>query len=178
MNKARWYIAAFVLATFLLLPLAANAQAEKSSSKKSDVPESPKVVKTPAKPPLQSVTLPSTAEAVSKVAEEASAKSLAAKAAGKTSSQSGTSGAPGDAVLEFHPTATTPAAGSGDFKEKDNKNSVLKNIHGSAYGAAASAAGSASAEGGPSGPIRAMARSIFTWKVDTPRPAHQFLIEQ
>ena len=151
MNKTPWHIAAFILAAFLVLPLAANAQAEKSSSKRSAGPDSSKVVKTPARPPLQSVTLPSTAEAVSKVAEEASAKSLAPKAAGKNSSQSGTSGAPGEAVLEFHPTATTPAAGSGDFQEKDHKNSVLKNIHGSAYGAAASAAGSASAEGGSVG---------------------------
>ena len=151
MNKAPWHIAALILAAFLLLPGAANAQAEKSSSKKSAGPDSSNVVKTPAKPPLQSVTLPSTAEAVSKVAEEASAKSLAAKTAGKTSPQSGTSDVPGDAVLEFHPTATAPAAGSGDFKEKDNKNSVLKNIHGSAYGAAASAVGSASAEGGAVG---------------------------
>ncbi len=151
MNKAPWHIAAFILAALLVLPLVANAQAEKSSSKKSSVPEGPAVVKTPAKPPLQSVTLPSTAEAVSRVAEEASAKSLEAKAAGKTSSQSGSSGAPGDAVLEFHPTATPPASGSGGFQEKDNKNSILKNIHGSAYGAVASAAGSASAEGGAVG---------------------------
>lgn len=151
MTKAPWHIAVFILAASLLLPLGSKAQTEKSSSKPEAAHKSAKAVTAPARPPLQSITLQTTAEATRKVAEEASAKSLAAKAPVKTPTQAGTRGAPGDAVLEFHPTATPPAAGSGDFKEKDKKNSVLKNIHGSAYGAAASAAGSASGEGGAVG---------------------------
>lgn len=151
MSKAPWHIAAIILVAFLLLPPGAKAQTEKSSSKPEATNKGAKAVKAPAKPPLQSVTLQSTAEAARKVAEEASARALGQEKAPKNSKQSGTSGAPGDAVLEFHPTASPPAEGSGNIQEKDNKSSVLKNIHGSAYGAAASAAGSASAEGGAVG---------------------------
>jgi hypothetical protein len=151
MNKAPWYIAVFVLATSLLLPLGAKAQTEKSSSKPEANKKSAMAVKAPAKPPLQSLTLQTTAEAARKVAEEASAKALGQEKASKNSNQPSASEMKDGAVLEFHPTTTPPSAGSGGFQEKDHKNSVLKNIHGSAYGAAASAAGSASAEGGAVG---------------------------
>jgi hypothetical protein len=153
MSKTPWHIALFVLAMFLLLPLAATAQVEKSSNKADTDPENAKAVKASRKQSLQSVTLPSTAEAVRKVAEQASAKALAPGAAPKASKQPGTDGATDGAVLEFHPANGPPTAGleSGTFQVKGRKKSVLKNIHGSAYGAAASAAGRASDEGGAVG---------------------------
>ena len=76
MSKAPGYIAVFVLATFLLLPLGAKAQAEKSSSKPETTHKSAKAVKVPANPQLQTVTLQTTAEDARKVAEEASALAL------------------------------------------------------------------------------------------------------
>jgi hypothetical protein len=151
MNEAPWHFAVFVLATFLLLPLGANAQTERSSSKPEATNKSAKAVKAPAMPPLQSVTLQSTAEAARKAAEEASARALGQEKVSKNSKQPGASELTDGAVLEFHPTTNPPSAGSGGFHEKNHKNSVLKNIHGSAYGAAASAAGRASAEGGAVG---------------------------
>lgn len=153
MSKTPWHVGRFVLAIFLLLPLAAMAQVEKSSSKMNASPENAKVAKDPGKLPLQSVTLPNTAEAARKAAEEASARAQAPKATSTTSKQTGTHGATDGAVVEFHPADGPPAAGSDSnpFQGKDRKKSVLKNIHGSAYGAAACAAGRASDAGGAVG---------------------------
>lgn len=142
-----------VLAVFLVLPTAAVAQQEKPSGSHPSDSQNSKTVKAPDKLPLQSVTLVSTDEAARKAAEEARAKAQDPKANSKTAKHEGDKGAANAAVLEFHPTDGTPGPDSskGTFQEKDRKKSVLKNVHGSAYGAAASGTGGANGESGSVG---------------------------
>ena len=153
MSKTPWQTVLLVLALFLLLSPAASAQTQKTSSKADAGRNNTKAVKGPDKLSLQSVTLTSTAEAARKAAEEATARTSAPKTTQKNSKQSGSSDTTEGAVLEFRATDGPPASAvsAGGFQEKGHKKSVLKDIHGSAYGATASAAGSASAEGGAVG---------------------------
>jgi hypothetical protein len=142
-----------VLTLFLFLPVAATAQVKKTSNPQSSTSEKPKAAKTPSTLPLQSVTLVSTAEAVRKVAEEASAKGQTAKRPAETWNHARSKPGADGAVLEFHPTDSSVLADSaaGTVQAKSEKKSVLKNIHGSAYGATASGAGRADGEGGAVG---------------------------
>ncbi|MGH7969194.1 MAG: hypothetical protein ACREIC_10760, partial [Limisphaerales bacterium] len=74
------------------------------------------------------------------------------KAASETAKREGDKGAANAAVMEFHPTdGAAPDSSKGTFQVKDRKKSVLKNIHGSAYGAAASGIGGANGESGAVG---------------------------
>jgi len=149
MSKTPWHAALFVLAIFLLLPAASNAQAEKPSTQNNAVQKRTKAAKAPAKLDLQSVTLVSTEAAARKVAEEASARAQEPKAALQTPKQAASQQGAEGAVHEFHP-EDDPAINSAaaTFHVKDHKKSLLKNIHGSAYGAAASQIGQASGEAG------------------------------
>jgi hypothetical protein len=153
MSKRPWQTVLAVLALFLLLPSPANAQEGKPSHAQPSDSQNAKAVKAPAKLPLQSLTLVNTADAARKVAEEESARKQLEKASGPAAKHSESGKAAGGAVLEFHPTDGPAAADSsqGTFKVKGRKKSVLKNIHGSAYGAAASGIGGANGEGGAVG---------------------------
>jgi len=154
MNKAPWKTLLIVLALFLALPAAATAQAGKISDTHPSNSKNAKAVRPATKTSLQSVTLVSTDELARKVAEEESSKSQAPKAGEKHSKGADTSKGTDGAVLEFRPTDSPPAADSsnGTFQVKDGKKkSVLKNIHGRAYGAAASGIGGANGEGGAVG---------------------------
>ncbi|HXH50429.1 MAG TPA: hypothetical protein VNM47_13890 [Terriglobia bacterium] len=153
MSKTPWQTLLLVLALFLLLPSIATAQEEKSASPQPSDSKDAKGVKPAGKLPLQSVTLVSTEEAARKAAEELQARAESDKTAPGTSKQAEASKAAEGAVLEFHPTDGLPGAavGKGGVQEKDRKKSALKNIHGSAYGAAASATGRANSEGGAVG---------------------------
>jgi hypothetical protein len=153
MSKTPWQTVLLVLALFLLLPPAATGQEEKTASLQPSDSKSAKAAKPASKLPLQSVTLVSTEEAARKAAEEVRARAESGKTAPETSKQAEGSKAAEGAVLEFHPTDGLPGAAvaKGGLQEKDRKKSVLKNIHGSAYGAAASAAGRANSEGGAVG---------------------------
>lgn len=152
MSKTPWQTMLLVLALFLVLPSAAAAQKEKSSNVPPPNPKSVKSIKPQSNPPLQDLTLVSTAAAVRKVAEEASARAQSPKAASKTSVKAKSKQVADGAVLEFHPeNSPTGDSTKGGFQTKGRKKSVLKNIHGSAYGAAASAVGQANGEGGAVG---------------------------
>lgn len=153
MSKTPWQTMLVVLALFLLLPPAATAQEEKPSHPHPSDSQNAKAVKAPGKLPLRSVTLVNTTEAARKVAEEESARAQGPKAASKTAKHKGDKEAAGAAVLEFHPTDENPATDSskGTFQVKGHKKSILKNIHGSAYGATASGVGRANGEGGAVG---------------------------
>lgn len=153
MSKTPWQTTLVVLALFLVLPAAATAQQEKPSGSPTSDSQNAKTVKAPGKLPLQSLTLVSTEEAARKAAEEARAKTQRPQAAAETAKHKGDKEAANAAVLEFHPTDGTaaPDSSKGTFQVKDRKKSVLKNIHGSAYGAAASGVGRAHGEGGAVG---------------------------
>jgi hypothetical protein len=152
MSKTLWQTMLLVLALFLVLPSAAAAQEEKSSNAPPPNPKSVKSTKPQSSPSLQDVTLVSTAAAVRKVAEEASSKAQAPKAASKTSVKAKSKQVADGAVLEFHPESNpTGDSTKGGFQKRSGKKSVLKNIHGSAYGAAASTVGQANGEGGAIG---------------------------
>ncbi len=153
MSKTSWHIALFVLAMFTLLPVAASAQEQKSSNPQAIPSEGAKNAKAPSKLPLQSLTLINIDQDVRKVAEEASARSKASKTTTQAPTQKGSAQPAEGAVLEFKPTdnAFGTAADPGTFQVKTHKKSVLKNIHGSAYGATASALGNANTESGAVG---------------------------
>ena len=153
MSKTPWQTVLLVLALFLLAPSAVTAQEGKSASPQPSDSKSPKDVKPAGKLPLQSVTLVSTEEAARKAAEEVRARAESDKTAPKTSKQAEGSKAAEGAVLEFHSTDGLPGSSvaTGGSQDKDHRKSVLKNIHGSAYGATASAAGRANSEGGAVG---------------------------
>jgi len=154
MSKTPWQTVLVVLALFLLLPPAATAQDGKPSHAQPSDSQNAKAAKAPGMPPLRSVTLVNTTEAARKVAEEESARKQLEKASAPAAKHSESGKAAGGAVLEFHPTDGTPAADSsqGTFQVKDSKKKpALKNIHGSAYGAAASGVGRANGEGGAVG---------------------------
>lgn len=153
MTKTLWQTMLVLLAGFLVQPAVAVAQQEKPSNSHPSDSQNSKAVKAPEKLPLQSVTLVSTDEAARKAAEEARAKTQSHKAASENAKREGDKAVANSAVTEFHPTDGPPPADSskGTFKEKDRKKAVLKNIHGSAYGAAASGIGRANGEGGAVG---------------------------
>jgi hypothetical protein len=153
MSRMPWQTALLVLALFLLLPPAVTAQEEKPSNPHAPKSESAKEAKAPGKLPLRSVTLVNTTETARKVAEEASARAQSGRTVPQTSQAAEAGKATDGAVFEFHPADGPPAAdaGKGDFQKKGRRKSVLKNIHGSAYGAAASSVGRAHGEGGAVG---------------------------
>jgi hypothetical protein len=153
MTKTPWQTVLLVSALFLLLPPASSAQEKKPTSPQPSDSKSAKAAKPASKAPLQSVTLVSTEEAARKAAEEVRARAESGKTAPGSSKQAGPSKAAEGAVLEFHPADGLPGAAvaKGGLQEKDRKKSGLKDIHGSAYGAAASAAGRANSEGGAVG---------------------------
>lgn len=152
MSKTPGHIALFVLATFLLMPAAASAQEGTRSGPHSSNSKNTKTAKPAVNPSLQSVTLVSSDEVAKKVAQEASARAEDSRTSPKKSKQSETAKATDGAVLEFHPTDSPPVASEKDtFQIKEHKKSVLKNVHGSVYGATASAVGQAHDEGGAVG---------------------------
>jgi hypothetical protein len=152
MSKTPWQIALLVLAMFLLMPAGAFAQEAKNSNHPPSIPKNTKAVKPAAKPSLKSVTLVSSDAIARKVAEEESASAQASKTDSKHSKQAEASKSPDSAVLEFHPTDSPPVqSGKGTLQVKNRKKSVLKNVHGSVYGATASSAGGAQGEGGAVG---------------------------
>lgn len=142
------------LTLFLLPPVAASAQAQKTPAHGPSISKSQKAAeKTPSKLPLQALTLVSTSEAARKAAEEATVKSQHTRGTSPPSSQAGSKQEADGGVLEFHADDSAPLADSapGTFHAKDQKKSVLKNIHGSVYGAAASGVGQANAVNGAVG---------------------------
>jgi hypothetical protein len=153
MSKTTWQTVLLVMALFLLLPAAGAAQGEKSSSPQKSASTDSKALKAPGQPPLQSVTLVNTAEAARQVAKEASARAQAPKAASTTSNKTAPQPEAGGAVLELHPADLSDLAETETraVQTKSPKKSVLKNIHGSAYGAAVSQVGQANGEGGDVG---------------------------
>ncbi|TAM81037.1 MAG: hypothetical protein EPN47_14260 [Acidobacteria bacterium] len=153
MSRALPQTALLVLALILLLPPAATAQKQKIGSSQAADPKNPKAEKPTAQLPLQSVTLVSTEEAARQAAEEVRARAQPSKAGPGNPKQAEPGKAADRAVLEFHPADSLPGADvpRGGFQENDSKKSVLKNIHGSAYGSAASATGRANSEGGAVG---------------------------
>jgi hypothetical protein len=152
MSKKPSHMALSVLAMFLLMPAAVCAQEGKTSDHPPSIRNNAKAVKPAAKPSLKSVTLVSSDALARKVAEEESARAQASKTDSKHSKQAEASKATDGAVLEFHPTDSPPVeSGKGTFQVKNRKKSVLKNVHGSVYGAAASAVGGAHGEGGAVG---------------------------
>jgi hypothetical protein len=152
MSKTPRRMALLVLAMFLLMPAATFAQEGKTPDHPPSNSKNAKPVNPAANPSLKSVTLVSSDAVARKVAEEESAKAQASKTNSKHSKQAETSKATDGAVLEFHPTDSPPAqSGKGTFQVKNRKKSVLKNVHGSVYGAAASAVGGAHGEGGAVG---------------------------
>lgn len=148
MSRTPRHTILFVLAMFLLAPVAVAAQQKKTSNPQHSTLKEPNATTTPAKLPLQSLTLVSTSEAARKVAEEASTKAETSKKGAASSNLSKSGQEAEGAVLEFKPADTSSLAGStaGAFKAKGRSKSLLKNIHGSAYGAAASAIGQANGE--------------------------------
>ncbi|HET7214700.1 MAG TPA: hypothetical protein VFL79_13995 [Terriglobia bacterium] len=153
MSKTLWQTMLVLLALFILLPAAAPAQQEKPSGPLPSNLQNSKDTRTPGKLPLQSVTMVNTREAARKVAEEESAKVQGSHAVSETARHKGDKSTANPAVLEFHPTAGTSADASKEtFQVKNHrKKSALKNIHGSAYGAAASGIGGGNVEGGDVG---------------------------
>lgn len=153
MSKTPWQTMLAVLASFILLSAAAIAQQEKPSGPRPPDLQNSKDVRAPGKLPLQSVTLVDTKAAARKVAEEESAKVQGSRAASGTAKHQVDKAAANPAVLEFHPTRGTPAADTskGILQAKNKKKPGLKNIHGSAYGAAVSGMGGANAESGAVG---------------------------
>jgi hypothetical protein len=154
MSKTPWQAVLVVLALFLFLPSAATAQEEKPSHPQPSGSQNAKAAKAPGMPPLRSVTLVNTTEAARKVAAEESARRQLKKDVALTPKQPQSGKTADGAVLEFQPTDGTPATNSsqGTFQVKDSKKKpLLKNIHGSAYGAAASGVGRANGEAGAVG---------------------------
>lgn len=153
MYKTLGHVVLFVLPWFLFLSVTATAQIKKPSSSQSPTSEKPEAGKAPARLPLQSVTLVTPEQAARKVAEEASTKTRNHKTAPGISNLAGPGQGTEGAVLEFRPADSSQLADSAAAAAhaKGRKNSVLKNIHGSAYGATASGAGRASGEGGSVG---------------------------
>lgn len=152
MSKTHWQTLMILLAVFLVLPAVANAQQEKTSGPHASDSQNLKSAKAPDKLPLRSLTLISTDEAARKAAEEARAKEQPQKDASKTTMREDDKGTADAAVMEFRATdGATTRSSKETFQVKDRKKSVLKNIHGSAYGAAASGIGGANGEGGAVG---------------------------
>lgn len=149
MSKTSWRGLLLVLALFLLSPVGASAQEKKNSQ--SSAQEKPRVVVAPDKLPLPSVPLISTEEAARSVAKQATAR---AGTAGKSATNPAVKeqGAE-DAVIELHPADASPLADSptGNVEAKGRHKSLFKNVHGSAYGAAASGVGRARGEAGAVG---------------------------
>jgi len=154
MSKTACPTVLLALILFLFLPAAASAQTVKPSAPDHSIPESRKTAeKTPSKLPLQALTLVSTSEAARKAAEEASLKEGIPKGKALTSDPPGSKQETDGGVLEFHANDSPPLSDSttGTFHAKDQKKSVLKNIHGSIDGATASGVGRANAVDGAVG---------------------------
>ena len=154
MSKTPWQTVFVFPALFLLLPPGAGAQQAKDPGPRpSDSKKTSKAAKAPDKVPLRSVTLVNTTDAARKVAEEEIARKQMEKESPLAGKQQEPGKGAGSAVLEFHATESTPAADSSraTVQEKGRKKPALKNIHGSAYGGAASGIGRANGEGGAVG---------------------------
>lgn len=140
MSKTAGRTVLLALALFLLLPVAGSAQGEKTPALHKTPAANNKSVRASNKLPLAALTAVSTSDAVRKAAAEISAKRLALKDAGKN---------PGkrtdNAVQEFQINDSSGFADSSKdtFHLKEHKKSLLKNIHGSVYGATASGVGRA-----------------------------------
>lgn len=153
MSRTPWQTTLLALALLVFVSPAATAQEQKTASPHATHSKNAQAAKPAAQLPLQSVTLVSTEEAARKAAEEMRAKAQTSKTPSKASKEAEAGNTADGAVLEFHPTDSLPGkvAVKGGVQEKGGSKPVLKNIHGSAYGAAASAAGRANDEGGDVG---------------------------
>lgn len=153
MSRTPWQTVLLVLALFLFLSPVATAQQHKTAGADATDSKSANAAKPAAQLPLQSVTLVSTEEAARNAAEEVRARAQSNETSHETPKQAEASNPAAGAVLEFHPTDSLLGKdlAKGGFQQKDQDKSVLKDIHGSAYGAAASAAGRANGEGGDVG---------------------------
>ena len=152
MSKTALFTVLLALVLPLLVP-AASAQEKNTTQPGDHGAKNAQAAKSPDEISLRSLTLPSTSEAARKVAEDASAREQKSRATSQTSGSSKPTEADGGAVLEFRPADGFPGKGTegGTFKAKGRKKSVLKSIHGSAYGISASAPGAANDEGGAVG---------------------------
>ena len=153
MSRTPWQTALLAPVMFVFLSPAATSQEPKSVSPRATDSQDVKAAKPAARLPIRSLTLVSTEEAARKAAEEMRAKAQTSKTPPETSQEAEAGKAADGAVLEFHPTDSLPGKGAvkGGVQEKDRSKPVLKNIHGSAYGAATSAAGRANGESGDLG---------------------------
>ncbi len=122
-------IVAVVLGLWLSVTAPAKAQAQGATPSGSSTAKT-KTSDTSAKLPLKDITLVST----SKAAREAALKTKT-KAPGKSASKSGQMA--GDGVMEFQLARQESSAryDSGTVQVKDGKKHVLKDIHGTIYGA-------------------------------------------
>ncbi len=122
-------IVAVVLGLWLSVTAPAKAQAQGATPSGSSTAKT-KTSDTSAKLPLKDITLVST----SKAAREAALKTKT-QAPGKSASKSGQMA--GDGVMEFQLARQESSAryDSGTVQVKDGKKHVLKDIHGTIYGA-------------------------------------------
>lgn len=153
MSKTACQTVLLALTLLLLLPTVATAQAEKTTNTPNPAAQNQKAAKTPKKLPLEALTLVSTSEAARGAAAEISAKKMALKDATRTSGKTGTKQKADGGVQQFQIDNAAGLADSsnGTFRIKDHKRSLLKNIHGSIYGATASGVGRANSVDGDVG---------------------------
>lgn len=143
MSKTACCTVLLVLTLFLLLPAAASAETKETPAARNSPPKSAKTSKAPSKLPIQSITLVNADEIAREVGKEASIKAQASKGTTRTSGKAQPGQQADGAVQEFHAVNAAPLADSsaGTYNAKRHKHSVLKNVHGSIYGATASGAG-------------------------------------
>ncbi|HEX5412666.1 MAG TPA: hypothetical protein VFZ27_12525 [Terriglobia bacterium] len=153
MSRARWQNVLIVLALLVLVSPAAAAQEQDTASPRATDSKKTKAAKPVVQLPLRSVTLVSTDEAARNAAEEVRARAQSSKTSPDKTKQADVGKAADGAVLEFHPADGLPgrSAVKRGIQQEGRSKSVLKNIHGNAYGTAASAAGRARGEGGEVG---------------------------
>lgn len=153
MSKMLRYTTLLVLASFAFLSASAAAQVKKPSKPQSAMSKTSKAAKASTKPPLQSLELVSPDKLAQSVAEEESTKARTTKTRAGVANPAGLNQNADGAVLEFRPAGNSPFSNppSGGVEAKTGKKSLLKNIHGSVYGAAIPQAGQANAEGGAVG---------------------------
>lgn len=153
MSKTAWRTVLLGLALLVLLPAAVMARVQKTPLQTTSTTKAGKAEKTPSKLPLSALTLVSTSAAARKVAAEATAKALAPKNASPTLSPVGSEQETSGSVREFQTdnTAGLSDSSNGTFQMKNHKRSMLKNIHGSVYGATASGIGRANTVDGAVG---------------------------
>jgi len=124
---------AAILTVSLCLTATAPGQAgAQTSSESAPKPTSTKAAKPRVKLPLTDITLVSTAEAAREAAKATEVKGKSASDPHSSKSQASAN----SGVMEFQPANPGSSAGpeSGGVQLKDHKKSVLKDIHGTAYG--------------------------------------------